>query len=96
MFGKKTWKSDPKALFALTTETAKWSQVLSEVLEKSGVLGVEKNVCEVHHALRLKLHTDLVAADTNSGPASRSRPLSSEEGHRTSCLPWLEHIHKSP
>ena len=44
VFGKKTWKTDPKALFALTTETAKWSQVLSEVLEKSGVLGVEKNV----------------------------------------------------
>ncbi|CAK1361854.1 25S rRNA (cytosine-C(5))-methyltransferase rcm1 [Cercospora beticola] len=44
VFGKKTWKSDPKALFALTTETAKWSQVLSEVLEKSGVLGVEKNL----------------------------------------------------
>ncbi|KAI5368010.1 Putative SAM-dependent methyltransferase RsmB/NOP2-type, RNA (C5-cytosine) methyltransferase [Septoria linicola] len=44
VFGKKTWKSDPKALFALTTETAKWSVVLSEVLEKSGVLKVEKNL----------------------------------------------------
>ncbi|KAM3422884.1 hypothetical protein BST61_g366 [Cercospora zeina] len=44
VFGQKTWKCDAKALFALTTETAKWSQVLSEVLEKSGVLGVEKNL----------------------------------------------------
>jgi putative methyltransferase len=44
VFGQKTWKSDPKALFALTTETAKWSVVLSEVLQKSGVLTVEKNV----------------------------------------------------
>ena len=44
VFGKKTWKSDPKALFALTTETAKWSVVLSEVLEKSGVLKIEKKI----------------------------------------------------
>lgn len=44
VFGKKTWKSDPKTLFALTTEAAKWSDVLSEVVEKSGVLKVEKNV----------------------------------------------------
>lgn len=45
VFGKKTWKSDPKALYALTTETAKWSVVLSEVLEKSGgVLKIEKKL----------------------------------------------------
>lgn len=44
VFGKKTWKSDPKALYALTTETAKWSTILSEVLEKSGLLKIEKKV----------------------------------------------------
>ncbi|KAF7194274.1 25S rRNA (cytosine-C(5))-methyltransferase rcm1 [Pseudocercospora fuligena] len=44
VFGKKSWKSDPKALFALATETAKWSDILSDVLEKSGVLKVEKTV----------------------------------------------------
>lgn len=44
VFGKKTWKSDPKTLYALTTEAAKWSDILSEVVEKSGVLKVEKNV----------------------------------------------------
>lgn len=47
VFGKKTWKSDPKALFALTTETAKWSVVLSEVLDNSGVLKIEKKVRNV-------------------------------------------------
>lgn len=44
VFGKKTWKTDGKTLFALTSEAAKWSEVLSEVVEKSGVLGVEKSV----------------------------------------------------
>ncbi|CAK3805752.1 NOL1 NOP2 sun domain [Lecanosticta acicola] len=42
VFGKKTWKSDAKTLFALATEAAKWSDVLSEVVEKSGILKVEK------------------------------------------------------
>ncbi|KAF2767362.1 S-adenosyl-L-methionine-dependent methyltransferase [Teratosphaeria nubilosa] len=42
VYGKKTWKSNPKTLFALSTEAAKWSEVLSEVVEKSGVLTVEK------------------------------------------------------
>ncbi|OTA28127.1 hypothetical protein BTJ68_09938 [Hortaea werneckii EXF-2000] len=44
VFSKKGWKSDPKTLFALSTEAAKWSEVLSETLEKSGILGVEKQL----------------------------------------------------
>ncbi|KAI6828878.1 S-adenosyl-L-methionine-dependent methyltransferase [Hortaea werneckii] len=44
VFSKKGWKSDPKTLFALSTEAAKWSEVLSEALEKSGILGVEKQL----------------------------------------------------
>ena len=44
IFGIKGWKSEPKTLFALTTEAAKWSPVLSEVVEQSGVLKIEKNV----------------------------------------------------
>ncbi|KAK4505741.1 hypothetical protein PRZ48_003706 [Zasmidium cellare] len=44
VFGKKTWKTDAKTLFALTSEAAKWSEVLSEVVERSGVLGVEKTL----------------------------------------------------
>ncbi len=42
----KEWKSDPKALFALSTEAAKWSEVLAEVVGRSGVLGVERTVCK--------------------------------------------------
>lgn len=44
VFSKKEWKSDGRTLFALTTETAKWSDVLSKVIENSGVLKVEKQV----------------------------------------------------
>ncbi|RMY86628.1 hypothetical protein D0862_10870 [Hortaea werneckii] len=44
VFSKKGWKSDPKTLFALSTEAAKWSEVLSEAIEKSGILGVEKQL----------------------------------------------------
>ena len=43
-FSKKTWKNNPKTLFALTIEAAKWSEILSEVVEKSGILGIEKTV----------------------------------------------------
>ncbi|EME47808.1 hypothetical protein DOTSEDRAFT_146789 [Dothistroma septosporum NZE10] len=42
VFGNKTWKSNAKALYALTVEGAKWSQVLSEAIERSGILKVEK------------------------------------------------------
>lgn len=60
--GRKTWKTDKKTLYALTAETAKWSEILSEVIEKSGLLKAEHTVsvprinsqlsrdktCEVH------------------------------------------------
>ena len=44
VYNKKGWKSDPKTLFALSTEAAKWSEVLSEVVERSGLLKAEKQV----------------------------------------------------
>ena len=44
VFGKSDWKSDRGALFALTTEATKWSEVLSDVLERSDILKVEKQV----------------------------------------------------
>ncbi|RMX83762.1 hypothetical protein D0869_05061 [Hortaea werneckii] len=59
VFSKKGWKSDPKTLFALSTEAAKWSEVLSETLEKSGVLGVEKQSCKLTPELALVLTHDL-------------------------------------
>jgi putative methyltransferase len=47
VFGKKTWKSDAKTLFALAAEAAKWSSVLSEVVENSGILKLEKNASQL-------------------------------------------------
>jgi putative methyltransferase len=44
VFGKKDWKSDPKTLYALTTEAAKWSEILSEAIDHSGFLTNEKQV----------------------------------------------------
>ncbi|WPH03287.1 25S rRNA (cytosine-C(5))-methyltransferase rcm1 [Acrodontium crateriforme] len=57
VFGKKTWKSDQKTLFALTSEAAKWSAVLSEVVEKSGILKTEKQLTPT---LALVLSHDLL------------------------------------
>lgn len=44
VFSKQDRKSDPKALFALSTEASKWSEILAEVIENSGVLKAEKQV----------------------------------------------------
>ncbi|KAF2480923.1 S-adenosyl-L-methionine-dependent methyltransferase [Neohortaea acidophila] len=59
VFSKKKWKSDGRTLFALTTETAKWSDVLSKVIENSGVLKVEK---QLSPQLALLLVHDLLLA----------------------------------
>ena len=48
VFGKKDWKTDPKLLFALSTEAAKWSEVLAEVVERSGLLKAERQVSNIH------------------------------------------------
>ena len=44
VFSKQDRKSDPKALFALSTEASKWSEILAEVIENSGILKAEKQV----------------------------------------------------
>jgi 25S rRNA (cytosine2278-C5)-methyltransferase len=44
VFSNKGWKSDAKTLFALTTESAKWSRVLSEVIDSSALLKRETQV----------------------------------------------------
>ncbi|KAK3110965.1 hypothetical protein LTR53_014229 [Teratosphaeriaceae sp. CCFEE 6253] len=54
---KRTWNSDPKSLFALSTEAAKWSAVLSEVLQRSGVLKLER---QLSPTLALVLTYDLL------------------------------------
>lgn len=45
VYGNKNRKSNPATLFALVAQTSKWSAVLSEVVEKSGLLNEEKKVC---------------------------------------------------
>lgn len=55
VFGKKGWKSDGKTLFALTSEAAKWSEVLAEVVERSGVLKLERQVCVVLNGARKRV-----------------------------------------
>lgn len=44
VYNDKSLKSSPGAVFALVSEAAKWSPVLSEVVVNSGILGVEKKV----------------------------------------------------
>jgi putative methyltransferase len=44
IYKKKDLKSSPAQLVALITEASKWSVVLKDVIEKSGVLAEEKKV----------------------------------------------------
>lgn len=44
IYDKKDLKSNPVQLFALVTEASKWSGVLKEVVERSGVLKDERKV----------------------------------------------------
>jgi putative methyltransferase len=46
IFGKKDLRSSPANVFALVTETTKWSAVLKEVVEKSGLLKEERKVIQ--------------------------------------------------
>lgn len=64
VFSKKSWKSDPKTLFALTTEASKWSDILTEVIEKSGILKTEKQVPPRHTTHSSILQRLLVSTNT--------------------------------
>ena len=46
IYTNKTLSSSPKQLFALVTEVSKWSNVLKEVVENSGLLKAERKVDE--------------------------------------------------
>lgn len=47
IFKKKDLKSTPGQIFALIAEASKWSVVLKDVIERTGVLGEEKKVCSI-------------------------------------------------
>jgi putative methyltransferase len=52
LFTKKDLKSSPGQIFALIAESSKWSIVLKDVIEKTGVLAEERKVRK-HFALHL-------------------------------------------
>lgn len=72
IFGKKTWKTDGKVLFALTSEAAKWSSILAEVVEKSGLLKIEKQVRMRSSALPLSQWFELTLYSQSCRPPLRS------------------------
>lgn len=48
VFGSQALKSPPTQTFALLTEAVKWSQLLSEAIDESGLLQREKKVFTAH------------------------------------------------
>ena len=44
IFNKKDLKSQPAQIYALAVETCKWSPILKEVIEHSGLLSIERKV----------------------------------------------------
>lgn len=59
VFGSKGHKSSPKQIFALVSEASKWSSVLSEVIEKSQLLQLERKVRPSNLSPTRKVLTDL-------------------------------------
>ena len=63
IFGQKDTKCPPKQIFALATEATRWSEVLSEVIEKTQLLQHERKVRDsvlpIFHAM-VKILTDSV------------------------------------
>ncbi|KAK4985645.1 hypothetical protein LTR50_005845 [Elasticomyces elasticus] len=57
IFARKDIKNPPATLFALVTETTKWSSILAEVIEKSGLLQLERKLSP---SLALLLTHDLL------------------------------------
>jgi putative methyltransferase len=47
IYAKKDLKSSPANVYALVSEATKWSVVLKDVVEKSGVLREEKKVSSI-------------------------------------------------
>ena len=44
VFAEQSLKNQPKAVFALVAKTTQWSEVLKDVVEKSGLLTLERKV----------------------------------------------------
>ena len=78
IFNSKSHKSSPKQIFALVSETSKWSPVLSEVIERSQLLQLERKVRPSNPSPAGKLLTDLggtcPVAVSEHRSFTRSRP----------------------
>lgn len=88
IFGKREWKTDRKTLFALSTEAAKWSEVLSEVIERSEVLKTEKQVFEARNFLGRDI-ADFTIADSSAVSAAHLRSPPLKEGSGFTSKAWL-------
>ena len=44
VFNSKDHKSSPKQIFALVSEASKWSSIISEIIEESRLLQLERKV----------------------------------------------------
>lgn len=60
IYGKKSLKSKPTAIYALVSESTKWSAVLKDVVENSGILKLEKKVGVISLSSRLPISLRLV------------------------------------
>lgn len=49
VFSDASVKSRPEQLYALIIETLKHQEIINEVLDKSGLLEIERKVCYAHH-----------------------------------------------
>jgi 25S rRNA (cytosine2278-C5)-methyltransferase len=54
VFRNKALKSPPNQIYALVLETAKWSGVLKEVIDKADILRLERKVCNLANSGSLK------------------------------------------
>lgn len=69
VYGNKTLKSPPASIYALASEATKWSAIITEVIEKSGILALEKKVCYLHELL------SYACVDFYSLPLSRNHVM---------------------
>ena len=71
VFSAKTLKSPPKQVFALISEATKWSSVLTEVIDKSQLLHLERKVRQPPIAYSRNILTD---SRVNPPAFPQSRP----------------------
>lgn len=53
IYSAKNLRASPAQIYALTTEAAKWDTVLADVIDKSGILALERKVihqCWIHES----------------------------------------------